>query len=88
MLCKYRNIFGIPNKGIHHYRIAGFALVDIILTLLLSYIIFILINKKLNFWKVLLIVFITGIILHRVFCVNTKLDTILFPTKKKNETKI
>jgi len=33
-------------------------------------------------------VFITGIILHRVFCVNTKLDTILFPTKKKNETKI
>jgi len=76
MFCQYKNIFGKPNLGIHRYRVGGFALADIVLTIIASYIISIIIKKP--FWKVLLIVFITGVFLHRVFCVRTKLDTILF----------
>jgi hypothetical protein len=76
-LCKYKNILGVPGKGVHSYRIFNIAIVDVLLTLILAYIISY-IFKKSFFW-VSVILFILGIILHRLFCVRTTIDKLLFP---------
>ena len=76
-LCKYKNILGVPGKGVHSYRIFNIAIVDVLLTLILAYIISY-IFKKSFFW-VSVILFILGIILHRLFCVRTTVDKLLFP---------
>ena len=36
-LCIYKDIFGIPKKGVHKYRIFNIAFVDLLLTILLAY---------------------------------------------------
>lgn len=75
-LCKYKNIFGEPRKGAHSYRLFDIAIVDVVSTILLAAVI----SKiwKLDFIKVLIIVFLLGIILHRLFCVDTTIDRLLF----------
>lgn len=75
-LCKYSDIFGEPNKGLHSIRIMDIAIVDVILTIGLAYLISNLIPY--NFYYILLALFIIGIILHRLFCVRTTIDKILF----------
>ncbi len=72
----YSNIFGEPNTGIHSYRIFNIAIVDVILTIIGAFLISYLFN--LNFIKCLLILFILGIILHRLFCVNTTINKFIF----------
>ena len=78
MFCKYKNIVGEPKKGVHSYRFLGLAIVDVILTILLAYIIYFF-NNNTNFFIILGIVFLLGIILHRLFCVRTTIDKLLFP---------
>ena len=77
-LCKYRNLLGEVGKGIHSYRIFDIAIVDVLLTFICAYIIYIF-NTENNYFIILAIVFITGIILHRIFCVRTTIDKLLFP---------
>ena len=76
-LCKYKNALGVPNKGIHSYRFMGVAIADVIMTLIGAY----LISKgfKLNFVYTSISLFLLGIVLHRLFCVRTTLDKLLFP---------
>lgn len=69
MLCKYKDILGAPNTGIHSRRIFGFALNDIIGTIAVSFIISIVFKK--SFLKTLIIVFIIGELMHYIFCVDT-----------------
>ena len=76
-LCKYKNALGIPNKGIHSYRFMGVAIMDVIMTILAAYLISIFF--KYNFMYTTLVLFIFGIILHRLFCVRTTVDKLLFP---------
>ncbi len=76
MLCKYKNLFGEPGKGIHSIRLSNFAIVDIILTFLVAFLISK--NLKYSFPIVLFIVIVLGIIAHRIFCVKTQLDLYLF----------
>jgi hypothetical protein len=76
MFCDHRNILGKPNEGIHKYRIFNFSIIDIMLTIIAAYILSWLF--KANFWATLIILFLLGIILHRIFCVKTTLDKILF----------
>jgi len=80
MFCKYKNILGQPNKGIHKYRIFNMAVMDILFTIIGAYIISI--GFKLIFWHVLLFLFILGIFLHRIFCVRTTIDKLLFINSK------
>lgn len=79
-LCQYKNVFGKPNNGLHSYRVAGFAIIDIVLTLLVA--ILICYMRSLNSIKSVLIYFIylmlIAVILHRIFCVNTTLNLMLF----------
>ncbi len=75
--CKYKDILGVPGKGIHSYRLFGFALADIVMTIIGAYILSLLFS--LTYWKTLLGLFLLGIALHRIFCVKTTLDKMLFP---------
>jgi len=75
-LCEYKNIFGKPKEGVHSYRILNIAMVDFIGTLIIALLISILFKK--SFLWVSLILFILGIILHRLFCVRTTIDKLLF----------
>ena len=77
MSCAYRDIFGAPNTGVHAYRIAGLAAFDVIATVIVGIVI-----AKLTGYRivtVLLWLFILGIVLHRLFCVRTTVDRLLFP---------
>jgi hypothetical protein len=75
-LCKYKNIFGKPNTGAHSYRFMNIAIVDVISTILLAFIISY--YTKYSFLYVSIILFILGIFLHRLFCVRTTIDKLLF----------
>ena len=76
-LCAYKDALGIPGKGIHSYRLFGLAIVDVLFTVLAA--ILISYFSKYNFVKILVFLFILGIILHRLFCVRTTVDKLLFP---------
>ena len=76
MLCKYKDSLGVPRKGVHKYRIFNIAIVDVLLTIILSGIIAYVF--KLNFWLTLLIFFLLGIIAHHIFCVKTTIDKAIF----------
>ena len=78
--CKYKNILGEPNKGIHSYRFLGLAIADVIMTIVAAFVISYL-NKS-SFFYTLLFLFALGIILHRLFCVRTTIDKLLFPNVK------
>lgn len=75
-MCKYKNMFGVPGKGIHSYRIYNIAIADVIMTIIGGY--FISRIYKSSFVFTCIILFIIGIVLHRLFCVRTTVDKILF----------
>lgn len=75
--CPFKNILGKPNEGVHSYRFANVAIVDVIMTIIVAFIISVLF--AIPFWKVLGVSFILGIVLHRFFCVRTTVDKLLFP---------
>jgi len=81
-LCKYSALLGIPGKGLHKYRIFNIAIVDVLLSILLAIAIYYLLkylDYKVKFYYILIFVFLLGIILHRIFCVKTTIDKLLFP---------
>ena len=76
-LCKYKNMFGAPEKGIHSYRLFNVAIVDFVMTVIGAYIISVIIKKPVL--NTFLVIFIIGIVMHRLFCVRTTIDKLLFP---------
>lgn len=79
-LCKYSSMFGEPNTGVHSFRVMNIAVVDVIASLLLAYLISIIFNV--NLVITILCVFVAGIIMHRLFCVRTTVDKLLFPNAR------
>jgi len=95
LLCKYKDIFGKPNEGVHPYRFLNLALVDIIVTIIFGILIGLILNKiddsksqnknlrfsifSFNIIKIIVLLFLLGIVLHRLFCVRTTIDRLLFP---------
>lgn len=75
-LCKYKDVLGEPGKGVHSFRIFNIAIVDVLLTIMAAYILSIFTNYK--FIYSLIFMFILGIISHRLFCVRTTIDKLLF----------
>jgi len=76
MLCKYKDSLGKPNEGVHKYKIFNISIVDVLLTIFVAFIISFF--SKINFFIILILLFIAGIILHRIFCVRTTVDKLLF----------
>jgi len=76
MLCSYKNLFGAPGTGAHSYRLFNIAVVDVALTVLAGWLVawwF-----EVNAVYVILGLFVAGIAAHRLFCVHTTVDTLLF----------
>lgn len=73
---QFSEIFGRPNEGIHSYRFLNLAIVDVIGTIIIAIMIAKIFN--LNIWFTIIIAFIIGIILHRLFCVNTTINKLIF----------
>lgn len=75
-LCKYKDALGKPGVGIHSYRIFNIAIADVIMTFIGAFIISYSLN--ISFVWTCIFLFILGIILHRIFCVKTTIDKLLF----------
>ena len=81
MLCKYKDSLGEPGKGVHSYRLFGVAIVDVVMTVLVSFLVSF--YFRLPFLPLTMLFFLTGILLHRLFCVRTTIDTLLFDFENK-----
>ena len=81
-LCKYKNILGEPNKGFHSIRICNISVSDVIGTIigsiLIHYLLLKFFNYNIDLYIILIVCFSLGIILHRLFCVRTTIDKLLF----------
>ena len=75
-LCQYKDALGKPGEGVHAPRIFGLAAFDVIATLLAA--LAIACYFKQPFWKPAVCLFWAGVLLHRLFCVRTTVDAILF----------
>lgn len=75
---KINKIFGEPSKGIHSYRMFNVAIIDVLFTFIAAYIIQKIFYPDKQYYKILLILFILGIILHRLFDVRTTVDRLIF----------
>lgn len=75
-LCQRKDMFGAPRTGAHAYRLFDLALVDVLGTVAIGWAL-----AKLagwSPWKTIGICFLLGIVFHRLFCVRTTIDTLLF----------
>ena len=78
--CKYKNILGKPKQGLHSIRFMNIAVVDVLLTILLAISIKTYMFDEIEMSIILLGTFIMGIVIHRIFCVKTTIDKLLFET--------
>jgi hypothetical protein len=69
-------MIGVPDKGIHSYRIFNIAYMDVIVVLVAS--ILIAWAMKWSYVKTIVGMFLLGIIVHRGLCVPSAIDKILF----------
>lgn len=76
MFCKYKDIFGKPGQGIHARRFLNVAIMDVLGTIIGAVVISFI--TKYKFLHVLLFLFLLGILCHRLFCVRTTIDKLLF----------
>lgn len=75
-LCKYRDIIGKPGEGLHSTRLFGLSVIDVAVSLA-----FAVIGSWITGYSIVLvatIIFVSGIIVHRLFCVNTALNVAIF----------
>lgn len=83
-LCEYKDLFGIPGTGLHSYRILNIAIIDVLATLILAFVIHQYILERwlniywISIWWLIIICFVLGILAHRLFCVRTTIDKLLF----------
>ncbi len=77
MFCSFKNSFGKVGEGSHSYRFFDIAIIDVLSIFILAFIIHLFI-PKVKYFLILLLLFILGIISHRVFCVRTTVDKLLF----------
>lgn len=75
-LCKYKDIFGKPNTGVHRTRFLGVAIVDVIMTIIGA--MFFAWAFQLPYVYTIIGFFLLGIAAHRLFCVRTTVDKLLF----------
>jgi hypothetical protein len=81
-LCKYKNIFGEVNTGIHTVRIFNIAIFDVLGTIIVGILLQFFLLRVFSFYidltLILIVLFGLGILLHRLFCVRTTIDKLLF----------
>ncbi len=81
---KHSDIFGKPNEGAHSYRVLDIAVVDTVATaglaIVMSYVISYFNNQSVGilFIIIFLSLILLGILFHRLFCVNTTINKLIF----------
>jgi hypothetical protein len=78
MLCEYSELIGKVGEGIHSFRLFNIAILDVIITMIGAYFLQKKFFSNYSYLQVLIVVFIVGIISHRIFCVRTTVDKMLF----------
>jgi hypothetical protein len=77
-LCPYRYLIGKENTGLRKkFRLFDIAVIDTLTVIGGAYAIHY--YSKENFYQILVILFLLGIIAHRLFCVKSTIDKFLFP---------
>lgn len=74
--CKFKDILGLPGKKFHKHFGFGFAILDLVFALAVAMLITYF--TKICLWKTFIMVILLAIILHRLFCVNTVLNVMIF----------
>lgn len=81
IFCEYQNILGVPGEGAHALRVQlpfnigpSLAIVDIVLTAVLAYLIHRYVSKKFGVATLFFGLWAVGIVLHILFCVPTGLN--------------
>ena len=77
-LCNYSELFGKVGSGLHSYRIFNIAIIDVIATMIGAYLLQRFVFTTYEYYQVLIGLFILGIFMHRLFCVPTAVDQLLF----------
>lgn len=77
LLCRYRDLFGQPGSGVHSYRLGPFAAVDLLLTLVAGFLLSYALDWSL--WVSTSALFVLGIFMHWLFCVDTAFMTLFLP---------
>lgn len=78
MSCKYRHIFGVEKEGVHSLRLLNIAVVDMVLTIILAFVLALYFRQSFLLIFVLLMVIAT--LLHWAFCVETTITKVVFGT--------
>lgn len=87
---KHSEIFGKPNEGVHSTRLLNIAIVDMGATLGIAAIISGITSYYLKecFYIIFIIIFmiflLLGIIFHRLFCVDTTINKLIFGEVNKS----
>ncbi len=76
MFCQYKDSLGKPNEGFHSTRLFGLAAYDVLGTIIL--IIALAYYLDTSVLMIAGVVTIITILIHRLFCVNTTLNTKIF----------
>ena len=73
-------MFGQVGQGVHAYRIVNVAVVDVLATVLGAYLICLWLEYSswTSFFWILGALFFLGIVMHRLFCVRTTVDRLIF----------
>lgn len=74
MWCQYADALGVPGRGIH-FHVFGVAIVDVVATVIGAAVLAQ--WWQVDFTIVLAWLFASGILLHRLFCVDTTVDRLL-----------
>ena len=77
MFCEHKNMLGKVGKGLHSYRFMNIAIVDVLFTIIGAFILHLWLPQY-SYGVVLLVLFMLGIVMHRLFCVRTTVDRFLF----------
>jgi len=81
MSCPYKDVLGVPREGFHSYRLFNIALFDVGLLIVFAIVLKLIVSLFVPFSYALsfLISFLLGIVIHRILCVRTTIDILLFP---------
>ena len=83
-LCKYKDIFGKPGQGIHSIRLFDIAVIDVIMTIVAGYYLHKynlfnnLFGREFSQYEIIILLFVLGIVFHKIFCVETKINSLIF----------
>lgn len=76
VLCAFSDVFGRPSTGVHSFKVFDIAVVDALAAIAAAA--WVARRFQIRFLLALALVFLSGVVAHRMFCVRTTVDKLLF----------